>query len=167
MVIDTPCVVVTAAAEVGVREQGKNDGKQVRAYLASTKLGAGYPWCAAYVHWVHRQCGIVLKPEREFAAAARFAREREVFRHGQLHMYEGDDLGHPHTRISQDGDCFTLYYPKLGRVGHVGLVVGEDEDYIITVEGNTSSGGSREGDGVYRRRRLKEAVWTINRWADE
>ena len=164
--IDTPCVVVTAAQEVGVKEVGKNSGRRVKQYLASTKLGPGYPWCAAFVHWTHAQCGVTLKPEREFAAAARFAREREVFRKGQLHLYEGDDLGHPYTRISEDGDCFTLYYQKLGRVGHVGLVAGEDEEYLTTIEGNTSDGGSRDGDGVYRRKRKKSSICTINSWSE-
>ena len=68
--------------------------------------------------------------------------------------------------ISEDGDCFTLYYQKLGRVGHVGLVAGEDEEYLTTIEGNTSDGGSRDGDGVYRRKRKKSSIWTINRWSE-
>ena len=63
-----------------------------------------------------------------------------------------------------DADVFTLYYSKLGRVGHVGFIVGEDEEYLTTVEFNTGPGGSREGEGVYKRKRRKDAVHSVNRW---
>jgi hypothetical protein len=162
--VDTPCVVLAAYDEVGVMEVGNNAGTMVELYLASVGLGGGYPWCAGFVHYCHRSCGEVMKPEREFAAAAKWASKNEVFHKGQLDMYEGDHLGHPFMRISEDGDIFTLYYAKLGRVGHVGIVVGESEDYLETIEGNTSSGGSREGDGVYRRKRLKRTIFSVNRW---
>jgi hypothetical protein len=39
-------------------------------------------------------------------------------------------------------------------VGHTGLVEKVSGDFAITIEGNTNNGGSRDGDGVYRRRRL-------------
>src|SRR5690625_7962005 len=46
------------AAEVGVREAtGNNDGLEGEAYVATTNLDAGYPWCAAVVSWVVAQAG--------------------------------------------------------------------------------------------------------------
>ena len=54
----------------------------------------------------------------------------------------------------QAGDLFTLYYRRLGRVGHVGIVGGMiGKNTIMTYEGNTNEGGSREGDGVFRKAR--------------
>src|SRR5690625_7730160 len=46
------------AAQVGIREAtGNNDGLEVEAYLATTNLGPGYPWCAAFVSWVFAEEG--------------------------------------------------------------------------------------------------------------
>jgi hypothetical protein len=32
---------------------------------------------------------------------------------------------------------------------------------VITVEGNTNQAGSREGDGVWRKRRMVGSVWKV------
>lgn len=158
-------MVTAALREVGVVEEGcANCGPRVEQYLASVKLGKGYPWCAAFLHWCFRQCGAILKPERDFAAAARFAQEHVVFRKGQLDQYQTGADGHALQRISQDGDVGTLFYTGLGRVGHCFMIVGETDDDLETVEGNTSEAGSREGTTVRKRLRDKETVWTINRW---
>lgn len=158
-------MVITALGEVGVSEVGcANCGPRVEEYLASTNLGRGYPWCAAYVRWCHAQCGIDLQPARAFAAAAKFATAHEVFRKGQIEDYEPLGPGHEWERISEDGDCFTLWYTNLNRIGHVGLIYGEEEKYILTVEGNTSESGSREGTTVKKRKRLKATVHSVNRW---
>lgn len=160
LINERPCLVIKAEEALGVREQWENGGPEVDVFLKSVGLGTGYYWCAAFVHERFRQCGKVLEPAREFAAAARFAREHIVFRHADLKDYGLDPL----ERISVDGDVFTLYYASLGRPGHVGIIVDETEDFIITIEGNTSDGGSRNGNGVYKRKRLKSSVHTVNRW---
>lgn len=148
-------------------EEGENAGEKVEQYLSSTKLGPGFPWCAAFVHWCHRECSIIPEPAREFAAAARWAREHEVFRKGQLDMYWDGATGHELQRISEDGDVGTLFYANLGRVGHCFIIIDENDDYVFTIEGNTGSGGEREGQGVYKRKRSKNALWTVNRWSGE
>lgn len=145
---------------MGVQERtGNNDGAEVEAYLRSTMLGPGYAWCAAFVHWAFRQCGAVHQPAREFAAAARWGRSNVIWRRKGWQYDHNKD-----KRISEDGDLFMLYYPKLGRIGHVGIITGEDDDYVMTVEGNTGPGGEREGQGVYRRKRLKRSLHSISRW---
>lgn len=158
-------MVLTALGEVGVKEDGcANCGPQVEAYLSSVMLPKGYPWCGAFCHFCFRKCGTVLSPERKFAAAAQFATKNEVFRKGQLEDYEPLGPGHEWERISEDGDCFTLWYSNLNRIGHVGLIYGEQEKYILTVEGNTSEAGEREGTTVKKRKRLKATVYSVNRW---
>lgn len=55
------------------------------------------------------------------------------------------------------GQVFGIYYSNLKRVGHVGFIEKVDGGTITTIEGNTNGGGSREGDGVYRKiRRLSQ-----------
>lgn len=157
------CHLDTCLSAVGVTERGgPNMGTEVEIYLRSTKLGGGYPWCSAFVHWGFRSCGTVHEPAREFAAAARWHRDGHiVFTRGH---WERQPEG---RRISQDGDLGTLWYNNLGRIGHVFVVAGEDDDYLLTVEGNTNSGGDREGEGVYRRKRLKRSVYSVCRWSAE
>ncbi|TXS30721.1 hypothetical protein EAO71_20205 [Streptomyces sp. ms191] len=48
----------------------------------------------------------------------------------------------------------------LGSAGqdHVGVVTAYDADWIWTVEGNTNSGGSYQGDGVYERKRPRRGA---------
>lgn len=158
-------MVTTALGEVGVTESGcANCGPRVEEYLASVNLGRGYPWCSGFCHWSFRRCGNILEPARSFAAAAQFATAHEVFRKGQLRDDEEASIGHPMRRISEDGMTFCLWYGNLNRIGHVGLIVGEDDDYLLTVEGNTSEAGSREGTTVKKRKRLKSTIYRINDW---
>lgn len=158
-------MVLAALGEVGVKEEGcSNCGKRVEEYLASTNLQRGFPWCSSFCHWCFRQTGTVLKPERAFAAAAQFATANEVFRKGQLDDYDPLGPGHDWERISEDGDVGVLYYSKLGRIGHCFIIYGETEDYLLSVEGNTSEDGGREGTTVRRRKRLKSTIHSVNDW---
>lgn len=141
----------SAVREIGVKETGTNSGPRVNQYLASTRLGPGFYWCSSFVHWNFSQCGKTFEPAREFAAAARFGREHVVYKKGEV----GE---------TKPGQVFTLYYANLKRIGHVGIILKDDEDYLTTCEGNTGAGGSRNGDGVYRRVRSKETVYTVNQW---
>lgn len=142
--------------QVGVREtSGRNDGPMVREYLASTGLPEGHPWCAAIVHWCYRKCGDVKEPIHLYARAAQWHTEEFVI------WRQGDP--HPEGRLSRDGDHFSLHYASLGRIGHTGLIYGEDDNHLRTVEGNTNAEGSREGNQVALRRRTKRTIHTISR----
>lgn len=58
----------------------------------------------------------------------------------------------------ESGCVMGLYYEKLGRLGHIGIIEYEDANNYYTIEGNTNGAGSREGDGVYRKIRPKKTV---------
>ncbi len=62
------------------------------------------------------------------------------------------------------GDIFGLYFPEKQRIAHVGFVDQWDGTWMVTVEGNTNDSGSREGDGVYRKRRLVRTVYKVARY---
>ena len=139
-------------AEVGTREIGKNNyGPGPKKYLAVCGLSQGYPYCACFVKWAYLQVGIQTKGT---AYSPSWATGSEVF------WKKGKG-----NKTPQQGDVFSLYYANLKRVGHVGFVdVWNDpraDDWVITVEGNTNGEGSREGDGVHLRRRLKRSLYTI------
>jgi len=153
--VSQSCISETYHSQVGVREAtGKNDGKQVEAYLKSVKLGKGYAWCAAYVKWVFDQCGI---PTTINAMAL------SAHRPGHLVYSKGKKLKEPKA-----GDVFTLYYAHLKRIGHTGFFDKEVNSKIYrTVEGNTNAAGSREGDGVYVKYRSYNSTYSISRWIPE
>lgn len=153
--VSQSCVVQTYHSQVGVREaSGKNDGKQVEAYLKAVKLGKGYAWCAAYVKWVFDQCGIKTTIN---------AMALSAHRPGHFVYLKGNKIREPVA-----GDVFTLYYAHLKRIGHTGFFDKHINDKIYrTVEGNTNAAGSREGDGVYVKYRSYNSTYSINRWINE
>jgi hypothetical protein len=63
---------------------------------------------------------------------------------------------------SKPGQVFGLYFESKKRVAHVGLIVSETKFSYITIEGNTDTDGSREGDGVYRKIRNKRSIYIIS-----
>jgi hypothetical protein len=60
--------------------------------------------------------------------------------------------------VPSPASTFGIYFSSLKRVGHTGLIEKVSGDFAVTIEGNTNDGGSRDGDGVYRRRRILDAL---------
>jgi hypothetical protein len=147
-------LIATYRAAIGVRElTGNNDGPQVKQYLGAVGLPEGYAWCAAFVAYCHMQHNIPYPVKAPAWSPAWFPAARII-----------------PSEKARTADVFGLYYPRLNRIGHVGFL---DEDWdngsgtILTVEGNTNGEGSREGDGVYRKRRSKKQIQKVSRWAKD
>lgn len=153
------CVQKSYTAEIGVREAtGRNDGKEVEKYLASTGLGKGYAWCAAFVNWNLVYCGYDT-PKSPAWSPSWFAKSNVIYHRGVI-MF-----GNRLYRQPQQSDVFGIYFQNKKRIAHVGFVdIWTAKRYFVTVEGNTNEAGSREGDGVYRKYRLKSQVYKIARW---
>jgi hypothetical protein len=143
-----------------VREAtGRNDGKQVEKYLASVRLGKGYAWCGAFVNWCLLQRNIA-GSQYGAMANAWFPNAKVIWK--QNAKSQNGDF------TPGKADLFGIYYSHLKRIGHVGFI---DEwqagkGVVITVEGNTNDAGSREGDGVYRKRRLIRQIYRVSRWVN-
>lgn len=137
--------------EIGTREaSGKNDGKRVEEYLRSVKLGKGYSWCAAFISWTFQKCNI--KNPNSAWAPSYFNSKNTIYKSGKyLTSYA------PST-----GDVFGIYYPKKKRIAHVGFIDQWGDKFAITVEGNTNEAGSREGDGVYKKKRLIRQIYSVS-----
>ena len=163
-VVVDPCHLDMAATQVGTMESGRNNyGPEVRDYLASCGFKEGAPWCAAFVHWTYRQCDRVIEPHTSYALAANWhPKARRIWsKSGWV-----PDTAKTFHRVSENGDHFALWYTNLkpARIGHTGLIYDEDEKYLYTIEGNTGPEGGRDGDGVYRKKRLKRGVYCVSRW---
>jgi hypothetical protein len=162
-------VVTSYTSQIGVRElTGQNDGKEVDMYLASTgftnnklyreKTGKGYAWCAAFVTWSFKESTkdihYVIKIPASAWAPSWFPPSNTIYVKGKP------------TKVKPErADVFGIYYAKDDRIGHVGFIDDWPEgEYVVTVEGNTNAAGSREGDGVYRKKRLKANIYKVSRW---
>lgn len=139
---------------IGVREKtGNNDGKEVEMFLRSVGLGKGYAWCAAFVKYCMLEAGIKAAEKMNGMALSCENKKNMVFQKGS------------HLKEAKPGDVFTLYYARLGRIGHTGFYDRPVNSSVFeTVEGNTNNQNSREGDGVYRRKRSYNATYSISRW---
>ncbi len=136
-------VLRIAAREVGVTEDppGSNAGKRVEEYLKAVHLVKGQPWCAAFVAWVGIEARGADWPVPRVGGCATL---------GEWAKKERVRYLKPKV-----GDIGLLYFPKMRRFAHTFFVESEPdaEGRWGTIEGNTSGGGSREGWGVFRRRR--------------
>ena len=141
-------------AELGVRERtGNNDGARVELYLKSCGLKKGNPWCAAFVTWCYKTAGI--KTVVSAYSPNWFAAKNTIYTKGK-HS----------NKTPKQADVFGIWFAEKRRIAHVGFI---DEweppnSHCITVEGNTNDAGSRDGDGVYRKRRLKSQIYKVSRW---
>jgi hypothetical protein len=131
-------ILTIAKGEVGVMENGRNRGPRVEEYLDCVGLEPGNPWCAAFVSWVLSQAG-----------------EHRVRAGGALKLYARSPVWST-TQTPTPGSIFVIDHG--GGLGHCGFVDEVCGDELITIEGNTNPGGSREGDGVYIRTRRRAEI---------
>lgn len=133
-----------AITQLHVREKtDNNDGPDVAKYLNSIGLGEGYSWCQAFVYWCFKQAAF------ELGVPNPVVKTGGVLKHWNETKAKKD--GRPDR-----GDLFVMAFN--GGLGHIGFVERVDGAYIHTVEGNTNAGGSREGNGVFRRKRLISSI---------
>ena len=169
-------------AELGVREKtGRNDGLRVETYLRHVNLKKGDPWCAAFVCWVFDQAGVRnprtgwspgLFPVGKMIWSRKVAVEKVAVA-GREEVAGGEGVAGRKVAVAvnrkgiplpQKGDVFGIWFPDKQRIAHVGFVDSWSDSWLITVEGNTNEAGSREGDGVLRKRRIVRSVWAVADW---
>ncbi|RXK57565.1 CHAP domain-containing protein [Lacibacter luteus] len=142
-----------AISQLGVKEEpiGSNGGPQVTQYLKSVGLGAGHPWCMAFVYWnVNKAC-------------ADLNLKNPLLRTGHvLHQYNNTSCKRIPARSSavKPGDIFIMKIGSKG-AGHTGFIEEVKNGYFITIEGNTNDEGSREGYEVCRRQRSISSIHAI------
>ena len=155
-------VLAFAASQLGVMEKppGSNRGPEVDRYLRSVGLDptrGSYPWCAAFVYYCFKQ------------AAARLGCRNPAIRTASVldHWSRAGQAGitrvtaaaaHLNESLVKPGLVFLIDTGDPGGAGHAGLVSGVAAGKLVTIEGNTNDGGSREGVGVFRRdgRRIRD-----------
>jgi hypothetical protein len=165
LAVKTPGPISKKAAEdacarevLSVREDGANSGTFVERYLSAVGLGAGNPWCMAFV---------VLRLIKAAHSLSLYI-PNEMPRTGSTVLFSNwgkkkswfikrADLELGRARI-QEGDIIFYFFAAKGRIAHCGIVVdATSNSNFKTVEGNTSSGLTdvvdRDGQGVYMKQR--------------
>lgn len=140
-----------AESLIGVREAtNHNDGPVVETIQASTGNSRGDPWCASFNFYCYALAGY-----KDYVPRSAWSPDW-VFQPTWTHANGGV--------IPKKADTFGIYFPSLHRVAHTGLINKWGESTVETIEGNTNNGGSREGDGVYRKWRFKSQIYAVRSW---
>lgn len=152
-------IVTKAIDEIGVRESPKNSnrGKRVDEYKAATTLDSkqAWPWCAAFVCFIVREamtkCGI--KETKTFKRPTT-AGAWDFIRWSKEQDNTTSTLISPKAKDIQPGDIIVFKFSHIGISSSAANTMGE----FFTVEGNTDLNGSREGGGVYSKKRNISSV---------
>ena len=146
--------------EIGVREDFvnghyNNRGAQVDEYQrADTLPGVGYAWCASFMGWGFLTgfgkplCDQIWNRTASCDTLLSFGRERNILFDTPIPGAVGLCIN---PRNRHDATHTFAVEALLG-------------DQIQTIEGNTNGDGSREGNGVYRRKRVRGSRYAYLLW---
>lgn len=144
-------VLATFESQVGVKENlGANDSKEIREYLKiGAKLNAPAYYCAAFVCWGFTINGVD-NPRTGWSPG----------------LFPSNHVINLKTTTPEPCDVVGIYHNDMGRIAHVLIIKRwpRGDTYFISIEGNTNNNGSRNGDGVYEKRRPKRSAHKISRW---
>jgi hypothetical protein len=133
-------IIAAAKGQVGYRESFSGghwtNGEKFAAQVPGMAWVSdeGQPWCAVFNCWLDVKAG--LKPNVDFPLTA------------------SCDVAGTWFRTNKRWSAYPavgawVFFGTDSDLSHTGRVIAFDADYITTVEGNTNTSGSREGDGVY------------------
>lgn len=162
-------LVEQARRYVGIRELTGNRGVHPDFFNARAFLGRedawqpyprgmiGAPWCATFAgHCGQEAIGVAWPIPRELV---------DVDKLVQWAMGHGVAVTSPRPHFGQLGDLLCVRHGD--HWGHVAIVAGamRDTGVVPTVEGNTNTTGSPNGDGVYElERRTVRPADVLIRW---
>ena len=144
-------IIRYAESYLWVREIKPNRSPEIDSMNIAVGVPLGSSWCASYVSWVFNNNGY-LYPHTAWSPNLGLKQDC---------IWQAKRVN---TVKLQPGDVVTFYYSNLGRIGHTGIIVQVYDDCVITVEGNTNGAGSREGSGVFKKKRSLDKVYRITRY---
>lgn len=163
-------LIESAKRWLDVRElTGRNDHPMIARSMRLCGLpgNKGYPWCASCQTEIFLYAGI---------STVQSARAASWFKANIVWV---SSWGPVPRELLVPGMSVGYYYPRLGRIGHIGLLAGWDKNNLYVYEGNTSPRGLfnienfqpldesdntivREGDGFYPKTRRWEDIAVIS-----
>jgi len=148
-------VLDIAADQIGVREQplGSNRGPEVDQYLDSVTPGLhGQPWCMAFIYFCFAQAAASLNVRNPAPRTAGVKRSFQLAGStpGATVVTAAEARRDPSLVVRM-----IFYIDTGGITGHAGFVADIVGGTLVTIEGNTNNGGTREGIGVFQRTKRK------------
>ena len=145
-------VLEIAADQIGEREVplGSNRGPMVDQYLQSVSAGLlGNPWCMAFVYWCFEQAAArqgVPNPAPKTASVWNAWDAAQTM--PGVEIVTAAEAVRDSSKVVPG---MVFFLDTGGRTGHTGFVSDIVQGRLVTIEGNTNDGGSREGIGVFTR----------------
>lgn len=138
-------LVAVARAELDYKEGKTASGlpNNIQRYspaVPTLEWSQGQPWCATFVAWCAIQAGV---PDL-------FPRTASCDVAGSFFKARGEWSEYPAIGAQ-------VFFGTPSDLSHTGIVCDFDETYVWSIEGNTNTTGSRNGDGVYINKRLRRA----------
>jgi len=140
----------------GMETQGANRSPLIDAMNRLAGVPMGSPYCASFNAWCYAEGG----------APPGWPRSAWSPDWVQAPTWTSAKGG----RTPQPADAFGIWFSSKGRVAHTGLIERWEGASAITIEGNTSpsaefgAAGDRDGDGIWRKRRLKNQIYAVRDW---
>lgn len=143
---DTASSIAIAASQLGYQE-GKtgaryNNNQKYSDQLPNFAWSDYQPWCATFVQWCFWQVGVNVP---EGARSASCATSVNAYKRA--------------GRFTEYPVVGAQIFFGPGGGTHTGIVERYDDTYVYTIEGNTNTSGSPEGNGVYRRKRVRRDAY--------
>lgn len=150
-------VIKIAEAEVGYLEKESNkyldsktknagDNNFTKYWKALKPSWQRQPWCNAYVNWIFIEA-YGTKEAKELLCTPG---EWSYYTPTSANYFK--KKGQWHTKNPKVGDV--IFFKNTVRICHVGIVYKVDDNYVYTIEGNTSSsaGVVANGGGVFKKK---------------
>ncbi len=142
-------LVELAKKEIGVTEvKGSNCGPRVNEYKSATWLDStkGWPWCAAFICWLFREG---MKGEKYTFSRPETA---GAYDFENWCLDQDNSVILRRTKVAQNIEAGNIV---IFTFSHIGLAISapDADGYVWTIEGNTDLQGSREGGGVFKKKR--------------
>jgi hypothetical protein len=150
-------VLEAARGEIGTMEDplGSNRGPRVDQYLSCCGLNPAsghFPWCAGFVYFCYNEATKTLgRSNPVVKTGGVLAHWNKAGQQGIARVTANQAMNNP--SLVKPGHIFIMDFGK--GAGHTGLVEQVTGGKLVTIEGNTNDGGSREGIGVFRRTQRK------------
>lgn len=147
-------VITFAKTQIDIMEHplGSNRGPEIDEYLRAVGKNPtkeSYPWCVAFTYYCYKKAAKKLGIENPHIKTAGVLDHWNTARKtsGVLRITNARSKADP--SLIRPGSLFII--DSGGGTGHSGIVVEVAKGRLITIEGNTNDGGSREGIGVFQR----------------
>lgn len=141
-------IVNKAKSQIGVKESpaNSNNVKYNTEYYGKNVSGDGYAWCAAFVWWVFKECGL---------SKLYFAGNKTAYCPTLMNFYATKGQLSKTPRV---GAIVFYDWNNNGTPEHVGIVESVTAGGIVAIEGNTAVGNDANGGCVMRRNRANSVI---------